>query len=192
MLSISFGPDFGYFPKPSKTWLVTKSEHLSAAEEIFAGTGVHITCEGRPYLGSPLGTEDFINKFVRNKVEVWSGELTLLSSIALGQPHAAFAAYVHGLQSKWSFLSRTTPSINHLLHPLEAILRTLFIPAITGRSPPNDEIRHILALPARCGGLGLRIPELDAESDYESAVKICQPLSDQIVCQAPEYISFDS
>ena len=77
-------------------------DQVSGPEEIFAGTGVNITCEGRPYLGSPLGTEDFVNE---NKVEVWSSELTLLSSIALGQPHAAFA-YTHGLQSKWSFLSR--------------------------------------------------------------------------------------
>ena len=43
-------------------------------------------------------------------------------------------------------------------------------------------------LHCRCGGLGLRVPELDAESEHESAVKICQPLSDQILCQAPEYI----
>ena len=78
-------------------------DQVSAAEEIFAGAGVNMTCEGRPYLGSPLRTEDYVNE---NKVEVWSSELTLLSSIALGQPHAAFAAYTHGLQSKWSFLSR--------------------------------------------------------------------------------------
>ena len=72
---------------------------------------------------------------------MWSNELTLLSGIALAQPHAAFAAYTHGLKSKWSFLSRTVLDISPLLHPLELILRTLFIPAITGLSPPNNETR---------------------------------------------------
>ena len=182
------GPDFGYFPNSSKTWLVTKPQHLSSAKELFGKTGVNITCEGRPYLGSPLGTEDFVTEFVKKKVEIWSSELTLLSGIALAQPHAAFAAYTHGLKNKWSFLSRTVQNIDPLLQPLELILRTLFIPAITGLSPPNDETRHILALPARCGGLGLSVPELDANLEYESAVKVCRPLSDQILRQDFDYI----
>ena len=103
-----------------------------------------------------------------------------MSGIALSQPHAAFAAYAHGLKSKWSFLSRTVPGIGPLLHPLEIVLRTLFIPAVTGLSPPNNETRQILSLPARFGGLGLSIPELDAAVEYESAVKVCRPLSEQI------------
>ena len=45
-----------------------------------------------------------------------------------------------------------------------------------------------LALLARCDGLGLSVPELDANLEYESAVKVCQPLSDQILSQDPEYI----
>ena len=140
MLSInSLGPDFGYFPKSSKSWVVTKPQHLSAAKELFEGSGVNVTCDGRPYLGSPLGSDEYANDFVKKKVEVWSNELSLLSGIALSQPHAAFAAYTHGLKSKWSFLSRTVPGIGPLLHPLEIVLRTLFIPAVTGLSPPNNE-----------------------------------------------------
>ncbi len=33
-------PSYGYFANPSKTWLIVKSDHLSAAKEIFRDTGV--------------------------------------------------------------------------------------------------------------------------------------------------------
>ena len=52
------GMKFGYFVNADKTWLVTKKKnYYSKAEAVFAGTGVHITAEGRPYLGAPIGTE---------------------------------------------------------------------------------------------------------------------------------------
>ncbi len=50
------GPAFGYFASASKTWLITKEPNLSAAQACFSGTGVHITSEGRPHLGAPIGT----------------------------------------------------------------------------------------------------------------------------------------
>ena len=40
-------PDFGYFPNPSKTWLVTKESHLENVTDIFAGSGVNVTSSGR-------------------------------------------------------------------------------------------------------------------------------------------------
>ena len=49
------GLAFGYFPNPSKTWLVIKPEHLGEASRVFADTGVSITLEGRPYLGGAIG-----------------------------------------------------------------------------------------------------------------------------------------
>ena len=45
------GPDFGYYPSPSKTWLVTKEGCQAAGLSTFAGTGVNVTSDGRPYLG---------------------------------------------------------------------------------------------------------------------------------------------
>ena len=33
-------PDFGYFPNASKTVLIVKPEHLTAAKSIFAGTNI--------------------------------------------------------------------------------------------------------------------------------------------------------
>ena len=62
------GPRFGYFTNVTKTWLVTKQNCLSKAATAFANTGVKVTSEGTPYLGAPLGTDEFIPTFVESKV----------------------------------------------------------------------------------------------------------------------------
>ncbi len=64
------GPAFGYFPNLSKTWLVTKPNHLDRATNIFAGSGVNITPEGRPYLGAAIGSREYIEEYVNTKVQL--------------------------------------------------------------------------------------------------------------------------
>ena len=152
---VTHGPSFGYFANASKTWLVVKPTFRDKASAIFGDTNVKITCEGRPYLGSALGSRSYTDDFVTGKVEQWTKELKSLSKIATSQPHAAFAAYTHGMASKWSYISRTIPDITEHLQILEDTIRSEFIPSITGRSPPNDIVRNLMALPARLGGLGI-------------------------------------
>ena len=48
-------------------------------------------------------------------------ELEHLSDIATTQPQAAYTAFTHGIKSKWIYLARTTPNIDHLLAPLEEV-----------------------------------------------------------------------
>ena len=148
---VSIGPSYGYHANPSKTWLVTKEVHLSNAVNTFQDSHVNITAEGRPHLGAALGTQSYVSQFVNTKVQQWCNELKTLSSIASTQPHAAYAAFTHGVSSKWTHLIRTIPSISHLLQPLEDILRHQLIPNLTGRPPPNNSERDLLALPVRLG-----------------------------------------
>ena len=164
------GPGYGYYPKPSKTWLVTKEECHADAISAFEGTNVNITCAGRPHLGAARGTPTYTDQFVAERVDQWSGEVSLLSAIATTQPHAAFAAFTHGLSSKWSYLSRTLPNLSNHLQTLENIIRSEFIPSLTGNPPPNDADRNLFALPARLGGLGLRNPESMADTEHSSSV----------------------
>ena len=91
---------YGYFPNAAKTWLLTKPEYLSRAKSEFDNIKVNVTCEGRPHLGAALGTQEYMDKFVEGKVDNWCAELELLSFIAKTQPHAAYAAYTHGMTSK--------------------------------------------------------------------------------------------
>ena len=50
---VEVGPPLGYFPEATKTWLVVKPHLEQKAQNIFDGTGVKITTEGKKYLGSP-------------------------------------------------------------------------------------------------------------------------------------------
>ena len=43
-----------------KSWLIVKPGHLSVARDLFGDTVVNITSEGHPYLGAPLGTDDYV------------------------------------------------------------------------------------------------------------------------------------
>ena len=103
------GPAFGYFPNPSKTWLVTKQGRFDEASNTFAGSGVNVTLDGRPYLGALIGSQEYVEEYVSSKVRAWSSSINVLSDIAKSQAQAAFSALTHGLLNKWTYLSRVVP-----------------------------------------------------------------------------------
>ncbi len=134
------GPGYGYFPNPSKTWLVTKDDFHSNAVAAFEGTNINVTSSGRPYLGAALGTDAYTDQFVSEKVSQWSDEVRLLSAIATTQPHAAYAAFNHGLSSKWSYLSRTLPNLSNHFQHLENVIRSELIPTLTAWKPTSQRL----------------------------------------------------
>ena len=180
----TLGPQYGYFPNPSKTWLVTKESLRATATRIFASTGVKVTSDGRPYLGAAIGSPNYISSYVESKVTEWVTNLRCLAEIASSQPHAAFSALTHGMMSKWIYLSRTIPSIGPSLKPLDEVLN---LAVMTGRSPPGALERTLFTLPARLGGLGIHIPLRAAANEYHASQKVTSILCDHIISEDPEY-----
>ena len=166
---------------------MTKEVCHSRAIAAFQDTGINVTCVGRPCLGAALGTLAYIDQFMSEKVDQWCDDLQLLSAIATTQPHAAFAAFGHGLSSKWSYISQTLPHISHLFQPLENIIRMVFIPSLTGQLHPSDSDRDLFALPVRLGGLGLRNPMKCSCLEFSASRQICEPLMKLIVAQQHDY-----
>ena len=181
------GPDFGYYPNPSKTWLVTKEGCQAAGLSTFAGTGVNVTSDGRPYLGAAVGSTEYIENYVESMVSSWQSSLCNLTTIAKTQPHAVYSALTHGLSSKWTYLCRTVPNISNLLKPLDDTLRTKLIPALTGKPPPSDLECALFALPARLGGLGITIPSQQADLEHQSSQLVTSALQDHIILQDEAY-----
>lgn len=173
---LTTGPLFGYLPNGPKTWLVVKPDLLLSATEIFHGTGVNVTAQGRRHLGAALGTRTFVEEYVLKQVDEWVAQLHRLSAIAECHPHAAYSAFVHGIRSRWLYLARTTPDISDLFTPLETALRTQFIPALTGRDAPSELERTLLALPARLGGLGIVNPVEAATDEHQSSLRLTSSL----------------
>ena len=160
---------------------------INKLKKMFNDTDVRITSRGRPYLGTPLGPEEFTEEFVTKKVQEWSEQLLELANIATTQPHATFTAFEHGYVHKFTYLSRVTPSINLLLQPLEDIIQSRLIPAWTGRAPPNAIERDLFTLPVRFGGLGIvNIPSCSS-SEFSNSVKISSPLTDLILKKSSNY-----
>ena len=99
-----------------------------------------------------------MDTFIQQKVAGWVRELEQLSSIAITQPQATYAALTHSLIHKWTYLARTVPNIGDLLKPLEDVIRQLLLPSITDQNALSDNERDLMALPARLGGLGIADP----------------------------------
>ena len=107
LFTTSIGPAYGYHANASKTWLITKHSYIAKAQELFGDTQVNITTQGRPYLGTALGSQEFMETYVSDKVQEWNNQLLLLAEIARSEPHAAYAAcFVH----KFSYLCKTIPN----------------------------------------------------------------------------------
>ena len=121
---IEIGPDYGYYPNASKTWLIVKEHKHSEAVPVFEGTEIVITTVGKRHLGAAIGTRSFIEKYAEQKIAAWVHEMETITSLATIQPHAAYAAFTRGLGNKWTFLARTIPDTNKLFEPLEEKIRT--------------------------------------------------------------------
>ena len=114
-------------------------------------------------------------------------EIERLSTIATTQPHAAYAAFTHGLKHKWTYLIRTIPDIESLLQPLEDAIRHKFLPSLTGQSALSNETRDLLTLPVRHGGLGIINPTKNSRFYHQSSKSITAPLTSLISEQSLIY-----
>ena len=88
----------------------------------------------------------------------WVNTVERLSTIAHSQPHAAYAAFTHGLMSKWTYLTRTMSNVGDLFSQLEEVIRWKFLTSLTGQNAFDDVTRELLALPVHLGGLGITNP----------------------------------
>ena len=105
---VQIGPEYGYYPNAPKTWLIVREESFSQAIQVFQDSGVFITKEGKRHLGAAVGTDSFKTTYVQEKVAVWVRKVERLTHFAATQPYAAYyAAFTHGLASKWTFLAHT-------------------------------------------------------------------------------------
>ena len=178
----SLGPGYGYYVNASKSWLVVKEDCYDTACTLFAGTSLRITTEGRPYLGAPLGSPEFKSIFLQERVCQWWNDIIQLSNFASSQPHAAYSAMIHGLSSRWTFLTRTVCDLSSQLAPLEEAIRLHLLPKLCLHAP-NDSERAMFALPIRQGGLGVFDPCKSSQDNYQFSTSVTSPLASAILNQ---------
>ena len=54
--------------EPKKSWLIVKSDCFDKAIHVFNDTNIQITAQGRGYLGAALGTSQFRNEYIMEKI----------------------------------------------------------------------------------------------------------------------------
>ena len=174
-------PPFGVFPRADKTWALVKPEHLGRAKALFPD--INVTAVGRKFLGSYIGTKDGITGFLAEKMEEWTKDIEALVEIAQTEPQLAYSAYVYGTSRRWQFVCRTTPGVSTELVKLEELVKGKLIPAIFGNRVISNDLRKIIRLPARLGGLGLQNPAEEAEHEYLNSVIMTRQLTEAIFAQ---------
>ena len=180
----SDGLKYGYYVKPSKSWVVLKNpEKLEECREIFESSPINITTEGKRHLGASIGSQQFKNSYIDEKIAKWTQNIEKLAEIAQSQPHAAYAAYIHAEQHKYTYFLRTIPGIEDNLKPLDDALNNTFIPALFG-NVVDENTRDIISLPIREGGLGIRKVGSNSDTAYETSVLLTSPLTEQIFTQS--------
>ena len=163
------GPVFGYFPQPSKTYLVVDECDLLEARRLFEPLGVNVTCSHR-LLGGHVGSSEGRSRFVQEKAAEWVKHLSCLSAVAEKQPHNAFAAYSKSLSQEWNYIQRVVPHAGPDLLSLEKAVAEEFLPKLFG-SELNPAERKVCELPIKLAGLGVTNPTTSAPVAYDVSRK---------------------
>ena len=74
-----------------------------------------ITAQGKAHLDALIRSIAHPDEYVKK----WDNQLTILVTIAVTQPQAAYLAFASGFKSKLNYFLRSIPNIRHLLLSLE-------------------------------------------------------------------------
>ena len=103
---VLYSPKLGYNPNAAKSWLVVKPHTEVCAREVFEGTNINMTTQGRKYLGGFIGSKSGSGKYAEELVSLWCEQLKVLVKIEKTEPQAAYAAFVSGFKHKLTYYIR--------------------------------------------------------------------------------------
>jgi hypothetical protein len=106
-----------------------------------------------------------------------------LTDIAKSHPHAAYAAFIHGEQHRYTYFMRTLAEISENLKPLDKVIDEKFLPTLFGRDITDDE-RELISIQVKEGGMGIRQLHQNSSKSYQTSKTITTPLIKQILKQS--------
>ena len=170
------GPSYGFVPKPKDTRVLTMPLQLAATRSAFqafpSATVLDITDSGLPVLGAFLTKSAAARAtFVETKVASFDRQLDALARFAHTEPHAAHAAFTHGLSARWNPVQRLLPDCGPAFLPLQNTITTRLIPALlTDAQLSQSPLLHrILSLGCSAGGLDLVNPVANAPGNFSAS-----------------------
>ena len=165
---IEEGPAFGYFPEPSKSFLVVDKQYAEEAHHIFDKYSITIV-EGKRFLGGFIGDGNEKDIYLKKKELEWVYKIEKLSFVAKTEPQCALSGLTKYLQAEWNSAYHVLGGSSQLFQPLENLLMEKFLHAIIGISSISSKARRLFCLPARKGGLGVSNPTSFADESYNTS-----------------------
>ena len=179
---IEEGPAFGYFPEPSKSFLVFDKQYTEEAHHIFDKYSI-IIVEGKKFLGGFIGDGNEKDIYLKKKELEWVDKIEKLSFVAKTEPQCALSGLTKSLQADLSFSHRVSGGSIQPFQPLENLLMEKFLPEILGTSSISSMERRLFRLPARKGGLGVSNATSFADESYNMSREAVTVFDDAIVDQ---------
>ena len=89
---------------------------------------------GQRHLGTVIDSKQFKREYIESVVNNWNDQLILicLSKIAEIRPQAAYAVFIMGFKSKFTYILWTILDNLKYFQPTEETIANKFIPAISG------------------------------------------------------------
>ena len=96
----TLGSLFGYYPEPTKCWLIVKPRMKNIALKTFENRGINITEHDKLHLGAVISSMEYCENYVTQKVNTWLDELNMLCDIAKIESQAAYTCFVSWYKHK--------------------------------------------------------------------------------------------
>ncbi|KAG0712624.1 hypothetical protein GWK47_018062 [Chionoecetes opilio] len=126
------GPNIGYTTQTAtKSILIVKPEHYENWKGVFfRDSGVTVTKDGQRHLGAVIGTQEFKEKYVEEKVSEWVKEVGVLSDIAKTKPTRSLLGHSHMAYNNDGASSSHHPRHQPPPQTIGKSIRKTFLPAL--------------------------------------------------------------
>ncbi len=165
-------------------YYICKAEDEDVAHQAFESFGLKINySRGQRYLGGFIGSAKKKEMWLAELVEKWVAAVQTLSIVAEWYPQTAYAGFTFCLQNKWQYVQRVVADTALFFLPLEAAIRTSFLPALLGipLTEINGEYRQLLTHSIKLGGLAIRNPVDTAPSVHMTLIAATRHLTASLV-----------
>ncbi len=188
---VKFGPKYGYFADPSKSYYICKGEDEAVAKREFEHLNLDLNfSRGERYLGGFIGSGASKEKRLGEMVAKWVAAVETLAKVAKMFPQTAYTGFTFCLQNEWQYLQHVIADTRPFFEPLEKAIRTHFIPALLGllAGDIDGKYRELLMHSVTKGGLALRNPMDTAALVYAALIGATLHLTRSLV---DETVNFD-
>ena len=172
---MAVGPSMGYFPEPSKSILIVRSDSLQHAQSFLQSRNLSFKLKtGDQFLGGFVGEPSTRNQWLKSNISDWVYGVQELAQVAQSYPQTAYAGLQKSLQQEWQYLQRVTEGTSDHFSPIEKAICDDFLPALFGEPRLEDNCRRPLAaLPVKHAGLALPNPTSTADDNHLTSSLVC-------------------